>query len=321
MRYYDVFNGDADGICALHQLRLAEPEDAVTVTGLKREIELLRSVPAAAGDQVTVLDISLDRNRHALLALLARGVSVRYFDHHHAGPIPSHPLLECVIDERTRACTSTIVDRHLDGRFRAWAVAGAFGDNLDETALELARTLGLDAKRTGILRELGIAINYNAYGDREADVMLPPAHLYRIVRGYADPFDLAREEPVIARLAAERATDLERACTLRPLRSQPSWDTFLLPGELWSRRVSGTFANYLAASDPGRAHAVLTPHPEGGYAVSVRSPRSGSSLAVDLCHRFAHGGGRSGAAGIDRLEASRLGTFLDQLAHAAARAG
>ena len=33
MKFYDVFNGDADGLCALHQLRLAEPRDAVLVTG------------------------------------------------------------------------------------------------------------------------------------------------------------------------------------------------------------------------------------------------------------------------------------------------
>jgi hypothetical protein len=319
MRFYDVFNGDADGICALHQLRLADPADAVVVTGLKREIELLRSVPAQAGDLVTVLDISLDRNRHALLAMLARGVRVRYFDHHYAGPIPAHPLLTCFIDEGAAACTSAIVDRHLGGRHRLWAVVGAFGDNLADTALELARALDLDAAAIATLRELGAAINYNAYGDREADVLLPPARLYRIVASFADPFALARDEPVIARLAGERAADLERACALKPLRTLPDSDTFMLPDAQWSRRVSGTFANYLAASDPARAHAVLTPRPEGGYAVSVRSPRSASSLAVDVCHRFAHGGGRRGAAGIDHLEPSRLETFLEQFAHAAER--
>lgn len=31
MTHYDVFNGDADGLCALHQLRLADPVDAVLV--------------------------------------------------------------------------------------------------------------------------------------------------------------------------------------------------------------------------------------------------------------------------------------------------
>src|SRR6185312_14929592 len=80
MRSYDVFNGDADGICALHQLRLADPVDSELVTGLKRDIELLKAVPAERGDVVTVLDVSLDRNRAALAALLERGVRVRYFD-------------------------------------------------------------------------------------------------------------------------------------------------------------------------------------------------------------------------------------------------
>ena len=88
MRYFDVFNGDADGICALHQLRLADPVDSQLFTGIKRDIELLGSVPAGAGDRVTVLDVSLDRNRAGLMALLERGAHVRYFDHHYAGPLP-----------------------------------------------------------------------------------------------------------------------------------------------------------------------------------------------------------------------------------------
>ncbi|HBQ39206.1 MAG TPA: acetyltransferase, partial [Halieaceae bacterium] len=60
---YDVFNGDADGLCALVQLRRAEPLDAVLVTGVKRDIALLQQVEAGPGDRVTVLDISLDKNR------------------------------------------------------------------------------------------------------------------------------------------------------------------------------------------------------------------------------------------------------------------
>src|SRR5258706_543531 len=72
MRHFDVFNGDADGICSLHQLRLGEPRDSTLVTGMKRAIALLKSVPAQAGDLVTVLDVSLDRNRAALRALLDR---------------------------------------------------------------------------------------------------------------------------------------------------------------------------------------------------------------------------------------------------------
>src|SRR5258708_22745285 len=49
MRHFDVFNGDADGICSLHQLRLAEPVEATLVTRLKRDIALLHAVPASPG--------------------------------------------------------------------------------------------------------------------------------------------------------------------------------------------------------------------------------------------------------------------------------
>ena len=70
---YDVFNGDADGICSLLQLRKAEPREATLVTGVKRDIDLLEKVNAAAGDRITVLDVSLDKNRGALDRALAAG--------------------------------------------------------------------------------------------------------------------------------------------------------------------------------------------------------------------------------------------------------
>ena len=35
MAFYDIFNGDADGICALHQLRLQDPRPTQLVTGAK----------------------------------------------------------------------------------------------------------------------------------------------------------------------------------------------------------------------------------------------------------------------------------------------
>ena len=58
---YDVFNGDADGICALIQLRRADPKpDATLITGVKRDIELLQRVPSGEGSRVTALDISFD---------------------------------------------------------------------------------------------------------------------------------------------------------------------------------------------------------------------------------------------------------------------
>jgi hypothetical protein len=311
MRYFDVFNGDADGICALHQLRLADPVDSTVVTGLKRDNALLASVPAGEGDVVTVLDLPLTRNREALDQLLERGAVVHYFDHHFAGPIPSHPRLLAMIDESGATCTSSLIDRYLRGRYRIWAVVGAFGDNLDDTAVELARTLEIDAQRLEQLRELGTNVNYGAYGRDEADVLMPPAEVYRVVSHYADPFELAAREPLFERLAEERRDDIERALAGRPVRATRSADAWVLPDAAWSRRVSGTFANRLALLQPHRAHAVLTSLAGGGYVVSLRAPRGKGPSAVEFCRHFPTGGGRAAAAGIDRLESSGLDAFLE----------
>ena len=90
MTNYDVFNGDADGICALQQLRLHSPRNSVLVSGLKRDIDLLSRVQANPGDNITVLDISMERNRAALDQVLEAGASVFYADHHYSGDIPDH---------------------------------------------------------------------------------------------------------------------------------------------------------------------------------------------------------------------------------------
>ena len=70
MANFDVFNGDADGILSLVQLRRAEPRQAELVTGRKRDIKLLDRVKAGEGDYVTVLDISMRSNGDDLRRIL-----------------------------------------------------------------------------------------------------------------------------------------------------------------------------------------------------------------------------------------------------------
>ncbi|MHB8758487.1 MAG: acetyltransferase, partial [Thiobacillus sp.] len=143
MSLFDVFNGDADGICALHQLRLERPGESELVTGPKRDIGLLKRVTAAAGDEITVLDIALSKNREALDRLLAVGARVRYFDHHQPGDeLPRHPGFEPHIDTDANVCTSLLVNAYLHGRRLPWAVVAAFGDNLADAARRAAAPLG-----------------------------------------------------------------------------------------------------------------------------------------------------------------------------------
>jgi hypothetical protein len=313
---YDVFNGDADGLCALQQLWLDAPRDAHLVTGAKRDIELLQRVPARDGDAITVLDVSLARNREALDRALAAGAHVRWFDHHHAGAIPEHPHLEAHIDESPETCTSLIVDRHLGGRHRAWAVVGAFGDNLGAEATRLAAPLGLDAAGLDALRELGESLNYNAYGVATNDLFVAPDELHRRMRGYADPLRFAASDPAVAEMHAHRHADLAQATALEPETVTAHVAVYRLPDTPWSRRVGGTFAHHLARLHPHRAHGVLGPNADGTYWASIRAPLARPYDAGTIARRFSTGGGREAAAGVERLAPESIGAFVAALAAA-----
>ena len=315
MAYYDVFNGDADGICALTQLRNAEPRDATLVTGVKRDISLLKQVEALAGDSITVLDVSLDKNREALETVLAAGAEVFYCDHHFAGDIPESDRLTSLINTEPDICTSILINGHLQGAFLEWAVVGAFGDNLFDSAATLARPLSLDDARLEQLKNLGTYINYNGYGSSLEDLHFAPADLYRLVSAYASPFEFidgSRED--FQKLENGYRDDMAAAAALEPNRADDSSAVFILPNEAWARRVSGVYSNDLANANPDRGHAVLTDKANGNYLVSVRAPLNNKTGADELCMRFPTGGGRKAAAGVNDLPAGMLDDFMNQFA-------
>jgi hypothetical protein len=316
MQRFDVFNGDADGICALQQLRLAEPVESTLVTGVKRDIALLKQVQASAGDTVTVLDISLDKNREALEQLVGGGVQVHYFDHHYAGAIPAHPNLGTSIDTTPDTCTSLLVDRYLEGQYRAWAVVGAFGDNLDQRARAAAEPVGLADSEVGRLRELGIYINYNSYGGTVQDLHFAPDELFRRLHPHESPLTFIAEDEAFERLRDGYVDDNARVSAVRPALKTDRRALYVLPAAPWARRVSGVFANRLAQDAPARAHALLTQLPEGGYMVSVRAPLETRVGADELCRQFPSGGGRKAAAGINQLPEERFDDFVGKFEQA-----
>jgi hypothetical protein len=300
-----AFNGDCDGLCALQQLRVS---DAILITGVKRDIDLVRRVEARADDEVTILDVSFDVNRAAVLRLLEIGARVRYFDHHHAGDLPRHPRLQAFIDTSPRVCTSVLVDRYLNGAHRPWAVVGAFGDNLDETARTLAAELDLPEMKVAVLRELGVALNYNAYGETPEDLYFAPGVLHERLRNYEHPLDFAFQDIAFAQLREGYKTDMAFGTQVKPHTESPHAALYLLPDEKWARRVSGVLASSLARKAPSKACAVVLPVKEG-FQVSVRAPLDRPQGAAALCRGFPTGGGREGAAGINQLPAADLDRF------------
>lgn len=309
-RVIDVFNGDADGICALHQLRLAKPANTELVTGPKRDISLLKRVNAEPGDLITVLDIALSKNRDALDRVLAAGAQVRYFDHHQPGEIPRHPAFEPHIDTNADTCTSLLVNDYLKGKHLLWAVTAAFGDNLGQSARKAATPLQLKDSELEQLQTLGELLNYNGYGETLDDLHYAPDHLFRIVHQYPDPFELIASEPAFAVLQNGFRQDMDKAFGIEAADNHAAASVYVLPAEKWARRIAGVLGNRLAEASPTHAHAVLTHKPEGGFVVSVRAPMMNKSGADEVCSQFETGGGRKAAAGINHLPDADYARFV-----------
>lgn len=337
---YDVFNGDADGIIALLQLRLAAPKKSVLITGVKRDISLLKQVDVSKATAVTVLDISLEKNIQSLQNLLDNEVDVFYVDHHRTGVIPNSNKLTTLLNTDANICTSLLVNDFLQGQYINWAIAAAFGDNMQASAKALAVKVGLTELEQAQLNELGIYINYNGYGASVEDLHFHPANLYQALLKYPDPFTLINEQDSLFwQLKQAYLADMAKAQSAKVISEKTSVKAVQLADEAWARRVSGVFGNDLANQAPDRAHIVLTLNKEKltkdnkpndnpdshlssdansnepSYTVSLRAPLNNKQGAGDICSQFPTGGGRAAAAGINALPVSRLAEFITHVEH------
>ncbi|PIE57263.1 MAG: acetyltransferase [Desulfobulbus propionicus] len=312
----DVFNGDADGICALHQLRLVQPRpEARLVTGVKRDIQLLKLLAAekVSNTLITVLDISLDSNRIPLEQLLDLGNTVFYADHHYSGEIPANQNLETHLHPDPEICTSFIISRLIGDAHLPWAIAGAFGDNLDEVALVRAREAGLTEEQTEQLREIGVLLNYNGYGFSLDDLHLSPDMVYTDVHQYTDACTFYRQSVVFKKLRNGYKGDMDLANKLTAAVETDTARIFELPNAAWARRIVGVFSNQMAREKQEKAHATMIRNTDGSYRISVRAPLSNRQGADGLCRQFPTGGGRAAAAGVNALPPEQKDLFISTL--------
>lgn len=317
--HYDVFNGDADGIISLIQLRLNKPLDSTLVTGVKRDIQLLKNIKMTAQDSLTVLDISMEKNNASLIEILNKGYQVFYADHHRCGDIPEHKNLTALIDLDANTCTALIIDQHLNGQYHSWAICAAYGDNMIAKADQLAIAAGYDLQQRQQLQELGTLINYNGYGSVLSDLHFNPANLYSLLLQYPSPFAVIRDPASpFKQLQSAYQADLAQAIAIPHQYQSDSLSIFELPDQAWSRRISGVYGNLLANQQPDSAFAVLTQNAKSertqsenkSYLVSLRAPLMNKQGAGDICSQFESGGGRAAAAGINSLNEADLKRFI-----------
>jgi len=304
---YLVFNGDADGICAAHQFYLSRPVDFVPVTGVKRDIALLKKIRSPQDDIVSVFDISMEKNLPELENLLNNGCAIHWFDHHVSDSLPRHGHLTCHIDTSPLVNTSFLVSQYLD-KPSSWAIVGLCGDNMSKTAEGLAKKFNLSSSDYSRLNEAGELLNYNAYGESTADLHIHPADLLSGMAHYADPLDYIHDTSTVDQLRDGMKADLSQAKSTKAITE----GVFIFPNEKWARRVIGVFANRSIRENPDTACAVLIEKKNStSFVVSVRSPLYSKRSAATLCKQFPTGGGRVKAAGINQLPHDHLSLFIE----------
>lgn len=314
--YIDVFNGDADGIFSLIQLRKEKPiakEQQLLITGVKRDISLLKKICRlqATGSNITVLDVSFDKNSKEIEHLLSCADSIFYCDHHQADTLFKHERLTSLIDTAPTVCTALLMNKYLDNAQPLWAITAAYGDGLDKSASQLADQFGVSDNEKLHLKQLGELVNYNGYGASVDDLHFKPESLYQELMKYDSPFEVVFD-PIspFALLNAGYETDLACAREVESLSNSSVLTAVQLPSVNWAARISGSYGNILAAENPYKAVVIATTNADGGLTISLRAPKCNPYGAANICSRYDTGGGREGAAGINSLPQVDLVGFI-----------
>ncbi len=312
MTNYDVFNGDTDGIFAWHQLRLTHPRDAEIVTGVKRDVNLASKVNAEEGDLVTIMDVSHAKNRKDVQRILDSGAIIEYFDHHDPKELIEHPNITYHINTEPNISTGLIVNSHVNGQNCLWSIATAFGDNHLDLAMNMAKSESLSDEQVLILKQIGLVVNYNSYGQTIEDLFYSPEEIAEAARACgSDIFKFLEQGDIFSTLLENFNADMSSAVCQEPFSISKNGVIYTLPNEAWTHRIMGSFSNHLVSTNKNLACAIAVLNSDGTYRISVRSSINNPHGAGNLCGNFG-GGGREKAGGINNLPASDMNTFKEE---------
>ena len=280
-----AYNGDADGICSMVQWGLVHGIDGHRVTGVKRDIELLKRVHPKSDDEIIVMDISLARNHSRAQELISDGFEISWFDHHLEGePIEG---LNSSIDTSSNVCTATIVQKHLEIE-SDWAQVALHGDGLSIHSSKPE------------FKELGELLNYNGYGADLSDLHFHPDELMLLCLEARTPQNFILSS-AFEKLKQGFESDIKQAENIEMIDGY-----YLLPNEAWARRVVGVMAHRINENSEG-PHVIAIDKGET-LQISLR----GRNGIGDLCAMFG-GGGRATAGGIDALPKSEITALMNEV--------
>jgi hypothetical protein len=143
-----------------------------------------------------------------------------------------------------------------------------------------------------------------------SDLHFDPLDLAELLRPFEDPLDFAKNSAVYSALATGYENDMTLIRQIKPTLHVDGATLFVLPETAWARRAVGEFANEKIREHPTNALAVLGTKTCGNFMASVRVPASNPVGADVFCRRFATGGGRTLAGGINHLPNEDVHAFI-----------
>lgn len=284
MRWF-AYNGDADGICSMVQWGLIHGIDGHRITGVKRDIELLKRLNPREGDEIIVMDISLARNHEEAKEFANLGFDITWFDHHLAGE--KIEGINANIDTSSNVCTAKLVEKFL-GKSSDWAEVALHGDGLSLHSTKPE------------LKELGELLNYNGYGADLGDLHFHPDELMQLCLEAKNPQTFL-QSPAFRALKEGFESDISKA---NQIEKRDGY--FLLPNESWARRVVGVMAHRINEESEG-PHVIAI---DKGNTLQI-SLRGRNGIG-ELCAKFG-GGGRATAGGIDNLPKSEITALMNEV--------
>lgn len=315
----DCFNGDADGILSLIILRHIKPinsNNQKLITGVKRDIKLCKKIVTEnyKNSEISILDLSFDKNFKELKQIIDNTKSIFYIDHHKADKLFYHDKLTTVIDESPDVCTATLIYKYFKAENQVnWAIAAAFGDNMYETALRLANRNHLSYQHIKQLQELGTLVNYNSYGTVIDELIYHPAELYKHLIEYDQPSDVIKDKSsAFYKLKKYYQKDISY-CSKIKLQFIENTCIVNLPNKTWAHRVSGTLGNKLSYSYKEKAILIITQIDINNVVINLRAPKQNPYGAGYICSKFEVGGGRESAAGINKLTNTKINKLVSEV--------
>ena len=181
-----------------------------------------------------------------------------------------------------------------------------------DLAMNMAKSENLSEEQTTLLKQIGLVVNYNSYGQTVEDLFFSPEEIAKAVKACgSDIFRFTEQSDIFPTLLENFSADMSSAVCQEPYSISDNAVIYTLPNEGWTHRVMGSFSNHLVSTNKDLACAIAVLNSDGTYRISVRSSINNPYGAGDLCKKFG-GGGREKAGGVNNLNASEVDSFKEE---------